>query len=125
MWTCPKCKRPFRNTNQHHTCQLVSIDAIFENRSPILRAIFDQLVMLADSLGDYRIEPIPYDVIRFKTKSTFLSIKRKKGHLEVSFFLDHLEDVPPVSKFLQTSAKRVVHVVPIDAIEDIDDQLID
>lgn len=124
MWTCPNCKRPFRNANQHHTCKLVSRDEIFDNRPPVLKAIYEHILGIVNTFGEYREEPIPYDVIRLKTKSTFLSVKRKKDHLEVSFFLDHLENIPPVTKYLQTSSRRFVHVVPVDSIEDIDDQLI-
>ena len=125
MWTCPKCNRKFRNTNQHHTCQLVAVEAVFSNRPPILQTIYHRILEIVTTFGDYRIEPIPYDVIRLKTKSTFVSIKRKKDHLEVSFYLDHLEDVPPVSKYRQMSKNRVVHVVPVDIVEDIDQQLTD
>jgi hypothetical protein len=40
------------------------------------------------------------------------------------FFLDHLEDIPPVSKYLQTSKFRAAHVVPVDRDEDIKSRLI-
>lgn len=52
-----------------------------------------------------------------------MAIKVKKDHLDIEFFLDHVEDVPPVSKFLQTSKHRVAHIVPIDCTEDITPQL--
>lgn len=125
MWTCPKCNRIFRNTNQQHTCQLVTVETIFANRPPFLQTIYQRILEIIDTFGYYRIEPIPFDVIRLKTKSTFVSIKRKKDHLEISFYLDHLEDVPPIAKYLQMSKNRVVHVVPVDGVEDIDTQLID
>jgi hypothetical protein len=40
------------------------------------------------------------------------------------FFLDHLEDIPPVSKYLQTSKFRAAHVVPVDREEEIKSRLI-
>ncbi|KAH0533959.1 hypothetical protein FGG08_007427 [Glutinoglossum americanum] len=80
-------------------------------------------VAVIDSFGMYREETVRPDVIFFKTESTFLAIKVKKDHLDIEFFLDHLEDVPPVSKYLQTSAHRVAHIVPIDQPEDITPQL--
>lgn len=52
-----------------------------------------------------------------------MAIKVKKDHLDVEFFLDHLENVPPVSKYLQTSKHRVAHIVPIDSPNDINLQL--
>ncbi len=125
MWTCPNCTRKFKNTNQHHTCQLVEVTHIFKNRPPILKELYEKILEVANTFGEYRIESIPYEAIRLKTQSTFVSIKRKKDHLAISFYLDKLEDVPPVVKYRQMSKNRVVHVVPIDALEDIDDQLVD
>jgi predicted transport protein len=74
--------------------------------------------------GSYKEETVKPDVIFFKTKSTFLGIKVKKNHLEIEFFLDHLEDIPPVFKYLQTSKHRIVHVIKIDSKEDVNKQLI-
>jgi hypothetical protein len=62
-------------------------------------------------------------VIFFKTQSTFLAVKVKKKWLDIQFFLDHLEDVPPVKKYLQTSKRRFAHLVSIDEEADIDGQL--
>jgi hypothetical protein len=42
----------------------------------------------------------------------------------IQFFLDHPEDVPPVSEYLQKSKNRVAHLVPVDNAKDIDQQLI-
>ena len=52
-------------------------------------------------------------MIFIKTKSTFMAVKVKRDRLDVDFFLDHLENVPLVSKYLQTSKHRVAHVVPV------------
>ncbi len=123
MWICPKCSRTFSNTNQAHTCRLVAKEDFFKKRPPALRELYVQIVSEVSQFGDFREEAVPPDVIFFKTKSTFLAVKVKRDHLDVEFFLDHLEDVPPVSKFLQTSKRRVFHVVPVDSPEEINDQL--
>ena len=125
MWTCPKCKRRFKRKNQQHSCTLISSDSLFDKRGPSLKKIYDKIVKEVTKLGKYREEAVKPDVIFFKTKSTFLGVKVKKDHLEVEFFLEKLEDVPPVSKYLQTSKNRVVHLVPIDQLKDINPQLID
>ena len=123
MWTCPNCTRTFRNANQAHTCKLVSKEDFFEKRPPVLRKLFGQIVREVSRFGEFREEAVEPDVVFFKTKSTFLSVKVKRSHLEVVFFLDHLEDVPPVSKYLQTSKNRVAHVVLVDSPEEIGEQL--
>lgn len=124
MWTCPKCQRTFRRKDQNHSCVLITKESLFEKRPPGLKKLFDQIEKIVKRFGDYREETVRPDVIFFKTKSTFLAVKVKKDHLEVEFFLDRLENVPPVSKYLQTSKNRVAHLVPIDDAKDIDRQLI-
>ena len=125
MWTCPKCNRTFRNTNQMHTCKKVDKESFFLRRPPHFRELYETIRKHTQALGEFREEAVPPDVIFFKTKSTFLAVKVKKKWLDIEFFLDHLEDVPPVKKYLQTSKRRVVHLVSIDSEEDIDRQLLD
>jgi hypothetical protein len=74
-------------------------------------------------LGDYKEETVPPDVIFFKTVSTFLGVKVKRDHLEIEFFLDHADYAPVISKYLQTSAHRFAHIVPVDNPDEIDEQL--
>ncbi len=89
-----------------------------------LKKLYEKIVKEVKKFGEYREETLPPDTIFFKTKSTFLGIKVKKDQLHVEFFLDHLENVPPVSKYLQTSKHRVAHLVPVDQPENINKQLI-
>ena len=124
MWTCPVCKRPFKRKDQQHSCTLVSAASVFEKRSPELKKLYDRIVKEVSKMGTYREETVPPASIYFKTKSTFLGLKVKKDLLEVEFFLDHLEQVQPVSKYLRTSRHRVVHCVPVDRPEDINKQLL-
>ena len=123
MWTCPNCGRSFKNANQNHSCRLISKDALFVKRSPQLKSLYKKIVEIVQQFGKFREETVPPDVIFFKTRSTFLAVKVKKDHLDIEFFLDHLESAPPVSKYLQTSKHRVAHIVPIDNEKDIDGQL--
>lgn len=124
MWTCPKCKRIFKRKDQSHSCILISKESLFTKRSPELKKLYDKIVKEVNKFGKYREETMKPDVIFFKTKSTFLGIKVKKNHLDVEFYLEKLENVLPVTKYLQTSKNRVVHLVPIDQREDINKQLI-
>lgn len=124
MWTCPKCNRSFKRKDQQHSCILISRDSLFIKRPPELRKLFNKIEMIVKEFGDFREETVRPDVIFFKTKSTFLAVKVKKDHLDVEFFLDHLEDAPPVYKYLQTSKFRVAHLVAVDRLEDISPQLI-
>ncbi|HMU46361.1 MAG TPA: DUF5655 domain-containing protein [Chitinophagaceae bacterium] len=124
MWTCPKCNRLFKRKDQQHTCSLIAKESLFVKRPPELKKLFDKIEKIVKGFGDFREETVRPDVIFFKTQSTFLAVKVKKNHLDVEFFLDHLEDLPPVYKFLKTSKHRVAHLVAVDSVEDISPQLI-
>ncbi|HWB25016.1 MAG TPA: DUF5655 domain-containing protein [Chitinophagaceae bacterium] len=124
MWTCPKCGRSFKRAEQNHACKLVDKEDLFKKRPAVLKALYKKIFDIVKTFGEFREETVLPDVIFFKTRSTFLGLKVKKEWLEVEFFLDHLENVPPVAKFLQTSKHRVVHLVKIDDESDIDAQLV-
>jgi hypothetical protein len=119
MWTCPVCKRVFKRTDQPHSCKLVSSTDIFKKRPPVFQQLYAVLINSLQKLGDYREEAIPPDTIFFKSGSSFLGLKLKKNYMEVEFFLDHREEDPSISKFLQTSKNRYVHVVPVSQEEDL------
>ena len=92
MWTCPKCTRTFRNTNQAHTCKLVSKKDFFVKRPPHLRTLFNAIVKVVKGFGEYREEAVAPDVIFLKTKSTFLAVKVKRDNLDFAFLLEHLKE---------------------------------
>jgi predicted transport protein len=98
---------------------LVSKESFFAKRPPELKRLFDTIVKEVKKFGDFREEAVKPDTVFFKAKSTFMAIKVKKDHLVVEYFLDHLEDVPPVFKYLQTSKNRVAHLVAVDRKENI------
>ena len=123
MWTCPKCKRSFRNTNQSHSCIPVSKKDLFADRPALLKELYDKIIVEVKQLGTYREEAVSPSVIYFKTKSTFLAVKLKKTYLEVEFFLDHHTDDPSIANWLQTSKHRFAHVVKLDSEKDITNQL--
>jgi predicted transport protein len=124
MWTCPKCGRTFKRKNQEHGCKMVSKESLFAKRLPELKKLYEKIVKEIKKFGEFREEALPSAVIMFKTKSIFLAIRIKKDHLAVGFFLDEVENVPPVSKYIQTSKNRWAHEVLVDRPEDIDKQLI-
>ena len=123
MWTCPKCRRSFRNANQNHSCTLISKEDLFAKRPAFLKELYKKIASSVKGLGEYREEAVLPDVIFFKAKSTFLAVKVKKDFLEVEFFLDYHEDDPSIAKWLQTSKHRFAHVVKVDREEDINRQL--
>ena len=125
MWTCPKCMRKFSKQDQSHSCHQMEISDILNRRSADIVDLVQELNREISQFGSFRVEAIRPDVLFYKTKSTFVALKVKTKWIDIEFFLERAEDVPPVKKLLQTSKRRFLHVVSIDGAEDIDGQLIE
>ena len=123
MWECPNCKRQFKNDNQMHGCHSISIDDHLKRRSDKIGMLFQHLDKYIHTLGEFRSEAVPPDVVFYKTESTFLALKLKTRWIDVEFFLDHYDDDPLIKKWLQTSKNRFAHIVSIDEVEEINVQL--
>ena len=124
MWICPSCSRHFKNTNQHHSCKTVAKKLLFNRRPIYLQDLYELIYCEILRFGEFREEAVPPNVLYYKTRSTFMAIKVKSRWLDIEFFLEEIEDVPPVKRYLQISKNRVVHIVSIDNPKDINQQLI-
>ena len=123
MWTCPNCKRQFRNRNQVHGCHNLKVEDLLLKRSKIINQLYHSLNEYISSLSKIRLEAVPPDVVFYKTETTFLALKLKTKWIDIEFFLNHHDDHPLVKKWLQTSKNRFVHIVSIDSMDEIDDQI--
>ena len=55
MWTCPKCGRIFKTTNQMHSCKKVPIADHFKNKD-LAKDLFDYLVeQVTSKIGKVKI----------------------------------------------------------------------
>lgn len=101
---------------------LLSVDSHFEKRPPQLRKIYDKIIDAVMDFGPVGIEPIKSGIF-LKKAGTFAKVEVKKDHLKVEFFLDHLHNAFPVEKTLQYTQKKIVHLVSVSSLEDVDKQL--
>ena len=124
MWTCPVCKRQFKNKNQVHGCHQINLEDLLSKRSVSINQLYNCLHQRFE-FSDFRREVVPPDVIFYKSISTFLAIKLKTKWIDVEFFLDYYLDHPQIKKWLQTSKRRFVYVISIDNEGDITDELLD
>lgn len=119
MWNCPTCNRVFKNLNQWHTCELVTLgnhfkDGISEN----LKVVFDHLCIKISDWSTFKFEPVKSSIL-IKKGSTFLSIKVKKTHLEILFFLDYRHDEFPIVTSQQISKNKIIHLVSVSSEDEI------
>ena len=123
-WTCPVCKKKFKNPNQEHSCAKVPVDDHFKNKPVAIRMIYDRLIMEVQRFGPYTLNPVKSS-IQVKAGATFLSIKPKRDRVDIEFFLPREIDQPPVTKSFRVSANRVLTCATIDSVMQVDEKLVD
>lgn len=86
LWTCPKCGNVFANKNQWHSCKKYTLDQTFVNSEPFVRALFDRLREMVESVGPVRIQAYR-DRVAFIVRVRFMGASPKKRWLDVGFWL--------------------------------------
>ncbi len=122
-WTCPECKKKFRNRNQWHSCHILSVEDHLKKKSENVQETVVELLKHVQKFGPIEINPVK-STIQVKAGATFLSIKPKKDYVELEFQLGEKLDDFPIHRAVRISGNRVLHFVFVESPEDITSQLI-
>ncbi|HMO38123.1 MAG TPA: DUF5655 domain-containing protein [Saprospiraceae bacterium] len=83
-WTCPKCERTLKNTNQWHCCIKQDIDVLFENKAKDLVYVFDKLLLEVIDWEGVEVTATKKCIV-FVTSQTFLVVKPMKKEHKILF----------------------------------------
>lgn len=122
MWTCPRCGRSFRNTNQRHHCERTTASAQLQGQPEEIIRIYNKILKSVSRFGPFSESPIK-DYIMLKHKSTFATLKPRKKYFDISFFLSEVTDEFPIFKSMRTSGKRVLHSLRIEHSREINSKI--
>jgi hypothetical protein len=119
LWCCPQCGREFANTNQTHSCGRHSLEAHFEGRSPEVRAIFDAIVRMLETIGPVRVLP-EKTRIAFQVRMSFAQVTPRRswvdGHVVLARRLAH-----PRFRTIQSISPRThVHTFRLAKADEVD-----
>jgi len=86
MWTCPKCKREFKNNNQSHFCGKVeNVDDYLKSQEkevqPILQKLRETIKSVAPEVQETIKWSMPYFTVKGKNLCGFAAQKK-----HISFF---------------------------------------
>jgi hypothetical protein len=122
MWTCPKCKRTFRNAHQWHSCKTMDVIDHFENKPAIIKKTYEKLIDTVKPIGPVTIHAVK-SAIFLKTNTTYIEIKPGKSHLLIGFYLAREVEGYPISKITRLSKNRFVHTIHLQSPADINRQV--
>ena len=123
MWTCPKCKRKFKNINKSHSCGTFSVEQVFEKYPAEIYSLFEIVVNVVKTFGQLNINPVKNGVM-ISVHSTFLALKPHSTYLALEFAGGIPHDEFPVEKCIRVSKNEYAHMLRIEKPDEIDQQLI-
>jgi len=84
MWTCPKCGREFKHSNQSHFCGDVStIDAYIDEQPVEIRALLHKVRATIREAAPDAAEKISWGMPTFRLNENLIHFAAQKGHLGI------------------------------------------
>ena len=122
-WTCPKCKRSFKNKNQSHSCVRINPDDHFVGKDPRVKRVYDALLREVGRFGPVDVSPVRIGIM-LKGASTFLAVKPKQKWIDIEFALDEPIEEYPVHKTVQYAKGRWAHFIRLEHPKDVTKKLV-
>lgn len=124
-WTCPACDREFALAHQSHVCVPgCTVDESFAGRPPVQRAIYDAVITYLRTIGPVHEDAVTVGVF-LKHERKLAEVRPMAKSLSLALFLPRKIDHPRFSRYIGVSDDRIVHVVKLTAIDDVDDEVRD
>src|SRR5437016_2417636 len=112
LWTCPKCRRRFRQVNQSHSCGVGRRSDLVKDRPRELVELYLKLERAMKQLKGVEIVAKGRCAL-FRTTRIFADLVIMKDALRVAVLLDHQSRDPIFFKAGHMSARRVAHVTKV------------
>ena len=103
--------------------KIPTVDALFTDKAPQLKAIYDRLLVALRKFGPIREAP-KQTSIHLEKNSGFAGIHPKKNAINLEFRTDYEIDNPRITRRQQLSARRFEHTVKLENVGDVDEQLL-
>ncbi len=123
LWTCPICGRRFRTQNSNHSCGRYSLEAHFEGRQPIVRALYDQLFQALQQFGPVSAHPVKTRIV-FQAEVQFAAAVTHRNWLEGYFWLRRQAAHPRIHKIEMGVFRDYGHIFRLESSEDLDQDLV-
>jgi hypothetical protein len=121
LWTCPRCRRPFKNRNQAHSCGLFTVGQLLDGKPPEVIELYDRFSELVLRCGEVMVAPTKTRVL-FKVRTVFATVAVTRNWLDVVLVLGRRLKSRRIKK-AQEEYPGIVHFLRIESIEDLDDDL--
>ncbi len=109
MWTCPKCERQFKITNQSHYCVIKDIGELFIDKPDYLVLTFDRLL---SAIANWEPQSFGASVntIIFTNKKAWLILRPMKNELDLKFYTNEIIESGLIKKTTTYGENIAYHI---------------
>ncbi len=118
LWRCPKCRRPFANRNQEHSCGVWTLARLFEGR-PQARRLYAAFLEAVRACGPVKATAAKTR-IGLQTRMIFAAVMPRKAHLRGHLVLARRVEDPRFVRVETISPRNHVHVFELRSKADLD-----
>ena len=124
-WVCPRCEREFERANQSHTCVPAgTVEDSFAGHPPRQRAVYDAVLEHVLSLGPVHEDATGVGVF-LKRDRKLAEVRPRSRDVTLALFLAREVRHPRITRVYRVGAHRFVHVIPLRAPDEVDDDVRD
>ena len=124
-WSCPECEREFGRARQAHFCLPgCTVDETFAGWPGYQRAAYDLLVEHLRGLGPVHEDAVKVGVFLLRERK-LAEVRPMARSLSVAVVLPRRLDHPRVGRRFPMSGGRVMNVVKLTSVDDVDDEVLD
>lgn len=109
MWTCPRCNRKFKSTNQSHVCTTKDIGELFIDKPDELVLAFDRIMTTVMRWEPNYMGPSKNAVV-FTNKKAWLIVKPMKNVLDLKFYYHEKIESDLVNRYSKYANKFAHHL---------------
>ena len=123
LWTCPKCKRQFVNTNLPHSCGRYSVAKFLNGKGEHAVALYKAFSALVRDCGPVQIAPAKTRV-GFQVRMIFAAVnKLSEQGLEAHVVLTRRLQNPRFTRIETMSSKCYVHHFRVTSLSELNDEV--
>ncbi len=121
LWTCPRCRRRFKNRNQAHSCGQFTVGQHLDGKPTDVIELYQRLTELVQRCGEVVVAPTKTRIL-FKVRTVFATVAVTKNWLDLVFVLGRRLRHRRIKK-AQAEYPGIVHFLRIEKADDLDDDL--